>query len=249
MIAKLQSISYLSNALNYCDRGGTLLHTNQCFGGTSDINLQMVKHNRFNDKCLKNTFHVKIRIAPEDIKKLNTQDWIDISIDYANKIGFSNNPFAVYIHEEDTEKEHIHIIASRIKSDNKAVKDNYTHYKNMDFCRHIEGKYNLRQVKRVLESIKKKELFVKEDIRLITLDKKIKMALNQSDDIDDFVFHLKNMGIITTIGRGITFKDDKGVNFKGSEINRNYSLSGIKKLLTYKAQETNDFKINFNYKR
>ena len=65
MIAKLQSISYLSNALNYCDRGGTLLHTNQCFGGTSDINLQMVKHNRFNDKCLKNTFHVKIRMGNE----------------------------------------------------------------------------------------------------------------------------------------------------------------------------------------
>lgn len=237
MIAKLQSISYLSNALSYCERGGELLHTNQCFGAASDINLQMEKHNHFNDKCLKNTFHVKIRIAPEDIKKLNTQDWIDISIEYAKKIGFADNPFAVYIHEEETEKEHIHIIASRIKSDNKAVKDNYTHYKNMDFCRAIEEKYNLRKVSRVLEVLKKKTSFVKDDHRILPLELKIKKAINQSDSIDDFVFHLDNMGIKTTLGRGIGFTDEKGVYFKGSDVNRKYSLSSIKNMLTYKEQE------------
>lgn len=246
MIAKLQSISYLKNALTYCERGGTLLYSNLCFGSSEDINFQMDNNNRYNDKCIKNTFHIKIRIAPEDVKKLNTQHWIEITNEYANKIGFSENPFAVYIHEEATEKEHIHIIASRIKADNKAVKDNYTHYKNLDFCRYIEDKYNLRKVKRVLESIKSEEKFITIDKRFSTIEQKIKTAIIQSDNIDDFIFHLKNMNIKTSIGRGIGFTDEKGVYFKGSEINRNYSLSGLNKLLTYKSQEKNELYIKNN---
>lgn len=237
MVAKLESISYLQNALAYCERGGELLMSNQCIGNSSDINLQMEKNNAFNDKCLKNTFHVKIRIAPEDRGKLNNQNWIDISNEYAQKIGFDKNPYAVYIHKEGTDKEHIHIVASRINSNNRAVNDSYTHYKNMDFCREIEKKYKLRQVKRVLETLKNQEVFVRDDIRITALEEKIVSAIKQSDSLKDFVFHLKNMGVETKKGRGIGFRDEKGVYIKGSDINRKYSLKGIEKLLSYEQQE------------
>ena len=130
MIAKLQSISYFQNALSYCERGGEILTSNNCLGNSAAISLQMEKNNNLNDKCIKNSFHIKIRIAPEDKGKLNTNDWIDISNKYAEKIGFQKNPYAVYIHEEGSDKEHIHIVASRIMENNRAVKDNYTHYKN-----------------------------------------------------------------------------------------------------------------------
>jgi len=237
MIAKLQSISYFQNALSYCERGGEILTANNCLGSSTAISQQMEKNNNLNDKCLKNTFHIKIRIAPEDIGKLNTKDWIDISNEYANKIGFQHNPYAVYIHQEGTEKEHIHIVASRIMANNLAVKDNYTHYKNMDFCREIEKKYDLRDVKRTLEAVKNKELFLKQDHRILPLEEKITTAIKQSDSLDDFVFHLENMGVKTKTGRGIGFTDEKGVYFKGSDINRKYSLKGIEELLSYKNQE------------
>lgn len=231
MIAKLESIAYLQNALGYCERGGELIVSYKCFGDSTQINSQMEKNNALNDRCLKNTFHIKIRIAPEDKGKLNTQDWIDISNDYAKKIGFQENPFAVYVHEEGTEKEHIHIVASRIKPNNLAVNDSYTHYKNMDFCREIEKKHQLRQVKRVLEAIKKQEVFVKNDKRIAPLEEKIASAIKQSDSFEDFEFHLKNVGIKTKKGRGIGFTDEKGVYIKGSDINRKYSLKGIENLL------------------
>ncbi|CAM3132888.1 relaxase/mobilization nuclease domain-containing protein [Flavobacterium frigoris] len=242
MIAKLESISYLQNALVYCEKGGEVLYINKCIGSSSDIYQQMQKNNMFNDRCLKNTFHIKIRIAPEDQGKLNNQNWIEIANDYARKIGFEQNPFAVYIHEENTEKEHIHIVASRIMENNLAVKDNFTHYKNMDFCREMEMKYQLRQVKRVLETLKSNEQFVRQDCRIPPLEEKIASAIKQSDFIDDLVFHLKNMGIKTKIGRGIGFIDEKGVYFKGSAINRKYSLKGIEDLLSYKHQEKEMYK-------
>lgn len=249
MIAKLQSISYLKNALEYCERGGGLLASNKCTGNSSDINAQMEKNNSMNDRCVNHTFHIKIRIAPEDKGKLNTQDWIDISNDYAKKIGFQDNPFAVYMHEIDSDKEHIHIVASRIQSNNLAVKDNYTHYRNMDFCRDIEKKYNLRRVKRVLKAVKNQEIFTRGDKRIPPLEKKIESAIKQSDSFEDFVFHLKNMGIKTKKGRGIGFTDEKGVYFKGSDINRKYSLKGIEKLLSYEQQEKQMNKINRPFKR
>ena len=57
MIAKLESISYLKNALAYCERGGTLLFTHRCLGNSEDIFSQMLQNNSLNDRCLKNTFH------------------------------------------------------------------------------------------------------------------------------------------------------------------------------------------------
>ncbi|MCG8722634.1 hypothetical protein G1K63_03710 [Tenacibaculum finnmarkense] len=237
MIAKLESIAYLKNALAYCERGGELIATNKCIGNSSQINSQMEINNALNDRCLKKTFHIKIRIAPEDKRKLNTQDWIDISNEYAKKIGYQKNPFAIYIHDEGTDKEHIHIIASRIQSNNLAVEDSFTHYKNMDFCREIEKKYNLREVKRVLEVVKKQEIFIKNDTRITSLEEKIASAIKQSDSFEDFEFHLKNMSVKTKRGRGISFTDEKGVYIKGSAINRKYSLKGIEKLLSYEQQE------------
>lgn len=246
MIAKLQSISYTQNALAYCEKGGEVIYTNQCLGNSRDIYLQMLENNALNDRCSNPTVHVKIRIAPEDQGKLNIQNWIDISNSYASKIGFQDNPFAVYIHEEGSEKEHIHIVASRITENNKAVSDSYTHYKNMDFCREIEDKYHLRKVERVLEKIKNNEIIESSDKRIPPLKEKIFKAIEMSDTLEDVIFLLKNQGIKVKIGRGIGFTDEKGVYFKGSTIDRNLSLKGIEKLLSYETQQASTIIEHFN---
>ena len=248
MIAKLQSISYTSNALAYCEKGGEILYSNECLGNAKQIFEQMKYEERFNDRCEKKTFHIKIRIAPEDKGKLTFQDWIDISKDYAKKIGFQKNLYIIYIHHSGTEFEHIHCVASRIKAENNlAVPDNYTHYKNMDFCRKIEAKYNLRKVERKLEKLKKNEIFIPSGIRINNLKEAVFTAIDISDSMEDVVFHLKNQNIKTKIGRGIAFCDKDGVYKKGSDLDRKLSLKGIEKLLSYQQQEIN-FN-NYNYSR
>lgn len=247
MIAKLQSISkaHTLNTLLYCEKGGEIIYTNECLGGSKDIYLQMLENNFLNDRSSKPSFHIKIRIAPEDKGKLNIQDWIDISNDYAVKIGFQNNPYAVFIHEEgnESEREHVHIVASKILENNTAVSDSFTHYKNMDFCREIEKKYNLRKVERVLEKVKVNEIFQSTDKRINPLKEQIFKAIEMSDSIEDVIFHLKNQNIkVKKRGRGIGFTDADGVYFKGSSIDRRLSLSGIEKLLTYEAQQNHLFK-------
>jgi len=64
MIAKLQSISYTGNALQYCERGGEILYSNECLGNAKQIYVQMKMLENRNDRCEKKAFHIKIRIAP-----------------------------------------------------------------------------------------------------------------------------------------------------------------------------------------
>lgn len=236
MITKIKSISYLKNALNYCERGGEIIASFHCLGNSSQIFSQINTRHTFNDRCQKNTFHAKIRIAPEDKGILNTQDWIDISNKYAHKIGFNNNPYVVYIHEENTEKEHIHIVGSRINEYNIAISDSFLHYKNLDFCREIEKAYKLRKVSRRLEKLKANEEFIASDYRIDELKKEIFDAIKMSDSVENLINHLKSRNIKTKKGRGISFIDSKGVSRKGSSIDRRLSLSGIIKLIEQKNQ-------------
>ena len=236
MIAKLQTISYTANALAYCERGGELLFSNECLGNSNQIFKQMQYQQRLNDRCKKKSFHIKIRAAPSDNGKLSNQDWIDIAKKYAKSIGFSKNQYAVYFHEKATDRQHIHIVCNRIRN-NKAVHNKFTHYKSLKFCKKIEKEYKLQKVPRKLEKFKNNEQFIPNNSRSNSLKKLIFEAINNSVTIDDVVFQLKENGIKTTIGRGISFKDAKGVSFKGSAIDRELSLSGIKKQLLYKEQE------------
>lgn len=235
MITVLQSIAYTENALAYCERGGEILDMHKCLGNASEVYAQMKQQESFNSRCLKKSFHIKIRAAPEDKGKLSNQDWIDIGQQYAKKIGFQDNLYAVYIHEEGTDREHIHMVASRIGDDNLAVSDSYTHYKSQDFSREVEKKYNLRRVERKLECIKQDIEFKPDNSHTAEFKTKIVAAIEISDSIEDFVFHLENQGIHTKIGRGISFTNSKGVRKKGSEIDRKFSLANIKKQLNMKT--------------
>lgn len=236
MITKNQSISYTRNALLYAERGGELLYSHKCYGDADAIYHQMKEYEAFNSRTLKKTMHVKMRIAPEDKGKLSNQDWIDIAEKYANKIGFQNNAYAIYIHEENTDKEHIHIISSRIRDNNTAVSNSFTHYKNLDFSRQIEVEYNLRKVERKLEKMKQQEVFKSTDTRVLHLKKEIEEAIEMSDDLDDFIFYLNQKGVKVKRGRGISFIDKDGVKFKGSQISRNLSLKKIEQTFQYDQQ-------------
>lgn len=245
MITKIESISHTKNALEYCERGGELLTQHKCFGESSDIYRDMKENNSLNDRCIKPTFHIKIRSAPEDIGKLNSQQHIDIAESYAKEIGFQNNPYAVYIHEEGTDKEHIHIVASRIKPDNTAVSDSFLFYKNLEFSKNIENEYGLRQVER--PNYKNKDIdsvpFLSKDKRKIALVENIESAIKFSDSLKDFVDLLKVKDIKVKMGRGIGFTDADGVSFKGSSLGRQFSLSGIRSQI----DKNNDFKIESKY--
>lgn len=215
MIIKNQSISHTFNALSYCEKGGELIYTHKCLGSTQEIFDQMDRINRQNQRCHKPTFHVKMRMAPEDFGKLTIQEELDILKRYTEKIGFDKNLYAIYIHKEGTPEQHFHIVASRILENNRAVSDSFYKFKNNDFCREIEEEFGLRKIERGLEKVRK----AKDSLKEVILH-----CLDQSLDIEDFIFELSQYNIKVRLGRGITFEDEKGTLYSGSSIDRNLSL-------------------------
>jgi len=227
LIAKTESINFTANALAYCERGGEVLYQNQCFGNAKDLAAQFKERHAYSQST-KPTYHAKIRIAPEDKGKLNTQEWIDIANKFTEQMGLDKNPYSVFIHEEGSDKEHIHLVGSRLLENNLVASDSYTHFKCMDFCREIEAEYNLRKVRRKLEAFVAGVEFESSDKRLISLRRKVDNAIDFSDSMDDFIFHLKNNGVKTIKSRGISFVMD-GIKVKGSKLGREYSLKNIEK--------------------
>src|SRR4028118_264598 len=58
---------------------------------------------------------------------------------------FDNNQYVVVKHN-DTDHDHIHIVASRIRLDESVVDDSWDYYKSQETIRQLERNYNLETV-------------------------------------------------------------------------------------------------------
>lgn len=93
-----------------------------------------------NIKTEKPVLHVSINPDPKD--KLTDEQLSDIAQEYMQKMGYGDQPFIVYKHE-DIERKHIHIVSLRVDETGKSIKDSFEHRRSMDACRELEQKYGL----------------------------------------------------------------------------------------------------------
>ena len=93
-----------------------------------------------NIKTEKPVLHVSINPDPKD--KLTDEQLSDIAQEYMQKMGYGDQPFIVYKHE-DIERKHIHIVSLRVNETGKSIKDSFEHRRSMDACRELEQKYGL----------------------------------------------------------------------------------------------------------
>jgi len=84
--------------------------------------------------------HVSINPDPKD--KLTDEQLSEIAQTYMQKMGYGDQPFIVYKHE-DIEREHIHIVSLRVDENGKKINSTFEHRRSMDVCRELEQKYGL----------------------------------------------------------------------------------------------------------
>lgn len=237
MICKMAIIAeqHTLNSLEYAERGGEQLYTNNVFGSPKEIFNDFKLIQDLNDRAKNKSIHAILAFNPnDDVQKLSKQDLIDISNKYLKKHGFEDNQSAIYLH---TEKEHLHlhIISNRITNDGLCVSSSNNYFKNLEFAKEMENQYQLIKTNRKEKGID----FVKDSQRANQIKAKIDKALLNSTTMDEFCKHMKNMNVLVLRGRGIAFVDGSGAKFKGSELGREYSLMGIEKLLNQTKSITN----------
>ena len=231
IIAELHTL----NSLEYAERGGEQLYTNNVFGSPKVIFNDFKLLQDLNDRAKNKSIHAIISFNPnDDIQKLSKQDLIDIANKYLEKHGFDDNQAAFYLHN-DKAHIHLHIVANRIKMDGICVSSSNNYFKNLEFAKEMESQYQLIKSNRKEKGVD----FVKDSQRANQIKAKIDKALLKSNTMDEFCKHMKNMNVLVLRGRGIAFVDGSGAKFKGSELGREYSLMGIEKQLNQSKSITN----------
>jgi hypothetical protein len=220
-----------------------VLKYNQCFGEAKSLTSQFTDVRKLNLKQSRPVLHLTLSFAPGE--ELDRPQLLEIIEDCASDFGFEDNQYFSVQHH-DTGHQHIHIVANRISLQGKTnVSDSNSFKKMADFCRKTELKYNLVQVvspRRFLS--KDQKLISRNDERKQKMKTVLKEVLVGSKSIEDFCKKVEAQRIQVIKERGISFKDDKGVKVKGSEIGMSLHVIQKQLLRNCQAQEMKPMIIN-----
>lgn len=88
----------------------------------------------------KPVIHISLNPHPDD--KLSDEQFSAIALEYIEKMGYGNQPFVVYKHE-DIDRHHLHIVTLAVNEQGKKISDGNNFYKSKHITREIEQKYGL----------------------------------------------------------------------------------------------------------
>jgi hypothetical protein len=151
MVAKISSGNTLYGVLSYNqikvdEDQAKVIFTHkmlESLDGKSDINMCLQSFEPYllaNKRTEKPVLHVSLNPDPKDV--LRDEQLSEIAQIYMQKMGYGDQPFIVYKHE-DIERRHIHIVSVRVDEDGKKIDGNFERRRSMDICRELEQKYGL----------------------------------------------------------------------------------------------------------
>lgn len=128
MVAKITTPKSIDAALNYNEKkvqkgNAVCLHAANYLNDAKEMNFYQKlagfeRLNSLNDRATTKTLHVSLNFDPSE--KLAGNKLLQIASDYMEKIGFGNQPYLVYKHE-DAGHPHIHIVSTTIKKDGSRI--------------------------------------------------------------------------------------------------------------------------------
>ncbi|NEU79881.1 relaxase/mobilization nuclease domain-containing protein [Nostoc sp. UIC 10630] len=209
-------------------------------------------------------YHVSLSAAKDD--KLDDEKWSEIGDRYMKEMGFDANQFVIFRHH-NTDDDHIHIAASRIRMDTGlVVHDSWDYVRSEKVLRQIEIDYNLVQVQGSREKLQRTPSTgqirrirrEQEEYELGKLERPpgrtIKEELQQTIDrarVDNpqmptLLMRLQQAGISVRTGwtrngksKGISYEKD-GQAFSGTQLGAAYTFPGLQKHLGVDYQPERD---------
>jgi Relaxase/Mobilisation nuclease domain. len=119
-----------------------------------------------NKNTEKPILHISLNPSLDDY--LSDKQFAELAKDYMDKMGYGDQPYIVYIHE-DTGRRHIHIVSTCVDEKGNKISDTYEWNRSMKACRELEEKYNLKNItdkkNELLEPYLKKVDYSKGDIK------------------------------------------------------------------------------------
>lgn len=156
MVAKISLGSSLYGALAYNGEKinkekGRLLATNKIYNdgsGTVDIRKAMEDFGQFmpvRTRTEKPVLHVSLNPHPDDW--LTDTDLANIAREYLEKLGYGNQPYIVFKHE-DINRHHLHIVTINVDETGKRLNQAFLFRRSDRIRKELEEKYGLHKAER-----------------------------------------------------------------------------------------------------
>jgi len=156
MVAKISIGSSLYGALAYNSEKinkeeGRLLGANKIIlpaDGQIDIGRIAENFREFMPmmgRTKKPVLHISLNPHPDD--KLTDQDFEILAREYLEKLGFGEQPYIIYKHE-DIDRHHIHIVTVNVNEQGKRLNQDFLFRRSKKITTEMEEKYNLHKAQR-----------------------------------------------------------------------------------------------------
>lgn len=187
------------------------------------------------------SWHCSLTLSKSEY--LSQNQWSDVVEDFMEKMKFDKyTPYAIIRHN-DTEYDHVHIVASKIPMVGPIWRDGRDVFRAIAATQELEEKYNLTRTPgyRKRESARETYRERKKAERLgitpprIQLQELIDEVVADKPTAPVFAKRLENAGVEVFVNlgkqnqiRGFSFELD-GIHFKGSKLGKAYGWSGLQK--------------------
>jgi hypothetical protein len=243
MIAKAVKGKGFRGALNYdlTHEKGYLLDTNMSADKSRELAAEFGEIRRLRPNLNKAVLHVSLSAAPDE--KLSDEQWREIGREYLRGMGLDNNQYVMTRHT-DTEHEHIHILANRIRFDGQVTTDSHDYRRQEVLMRKIEKDYALQQLEPSLNAERKAPTKDEIECAIRTGEPSTRQQLQQLCDgaakdchsMSQYIDRLEHIGVqvvpvLQLEGEklsGLSYRLDE-VTMKGSDLGRGYTPSGLNK--------------------
>ena len=156
MVAKISIGSSLYGALAYNgekinkERGRILGSNKIVIPSNGQVNISDMVDN-FREcmpkmgKTKKPVLHISLNPHPDD--RLTDQDYEILAREYLERLGFGEQPFVIYKHE-DIDRHHIHIVTVNVNEEGKRLNQDFLFRRSKKITTELEEKYNLHKAQR-----------------------------------------------------------------------------------------------------
>ena len=185
-------------------------------------------------------FHAVLSFPPGE--KVTDELLAELAGKYLDGIGMVGTQFAMIRHT-DTEHPHVHIIANRVDFQGKAITDSMIGRRAKAVAQELTREFGLRPAeKKDISKMQVKAMSGPEQIRY-QIYSAITNSLKRCTDLDELARRLKVRGIETVVNFRNGTQEPQGISFrlgdfcfKGSAVDRKFSLAGLQKVMAAQQQ-------------
>lgn len=234
----------------------------------SDLTDEFKAVSSFRQDIKKPVFHAFLSL-PKD-EKLTDEQWQEIAKDYLKEmnIDIEKHQYICVCHN-DTDKEHIHIVANRIGLDGSVWLGQHSAFNTIAACERLEIKHGLTitqglkgqksEVSAPTKNEIEQALRTGEKPARLVLQNALQAALVGKPDLSTFLERLQAVGIdpafnVASTGNvaGVSFgikNNEKNIYFKGSQLGKKFSWNTIKNKVKYDKNRDDELIRSFSARK